>query len=300
MKQATWLMLSVLCPLLGASVNINIEEFKQSVVFIYAAAGNGNVDEQHPLGTGFLVHVGSNAQPKLGWLFLVTARHIVDPAWAHCPEPQPSIVYLRMNKTGYDPSKDTTGVAYLPIRLLENGQKKYFVRDDDDRVDAAVMDIGWQNLPQDKYDYAPPGLNLFASPDEIKKLSIGDSIISAGLIPGRSGERRNYPFFKFGNISNIPDEPTWIVCRQGMPQRLERVWFVAANLVGGNSGSPIAYLPTGGGELTRPMLVGLQSSSFAEADIAGMTPIEDVFKIIKRICPDGDLYRGDPAKKPKQ
>jgi hypothetical protein len=93
-----------------------------------------------------------------------------------------------------------------------------------------------------------------------------------------------------------------------MPElRLERVWFIAANLVGGNSGSPVFFYPAGGisfgNGVDRAILIGVQAISFEGADIAGMTPIEDVFQILKKHTPQGvdfDWYRGDPTKKPKQ
>ena len=216
---------------------------------------------------------------------------------------------MRVNKKDYDPTKDTTGVDYLPIPLVKNGVKQYFVRDDDDKVDAAVLDIGLAFTPG-KEDFVPLRISGLASSEEMKKLGIGDSIVSAGLIPGKSGEKRNYPFFKFGEISNIPDEPIWMSCDPGMPElRQERVWFIDTNLVGGNSGSPIFYVPSLMCEMpgasctkgfSRGAIIGVQSSSVGGADIAGMTPIEDVFKIIERhSSPDVDLYRGDETKKPK-
>ena len=55
--------------------------------------------------------------------------------------------------------------------------------------------------------------------------------------------------------------------------------------------------------MLRAVLIGVQSISFEGADIAGMTPVEDVFQIIKKHSPrsvDVDWYRGDPSKKPKQ
>jgi hypothetical protein len=53
--------------------------------------------------------------------------------------------------------------------------------------------------------------------------------------------------------------------------------------------------------LNRGAIIGLQSSSFNGADIAGMTPIEDVFKIIEQhtLPLSLDLYRGDETQKPK-
>ena len=246
-----------------------------------------------------------------GHVLLITVRHIVDPNWAYCSEPQPSIIYLRVNKKSYDATKDKTGVGYIPVHLLENGVKQYFIRDDDERVDAAVVDLGTQ-MSQGEYDFVPMRLSAFANPDEIKGMRIGDAVVTAGLLPGKSGNIRNYPFFKFGEISNIPDEPTWTGC-PGLQLRLERVWFINANLVGGNSGSPIFYDPpalcllgaliTCPRGLNRPMLIGVQSMSLGDAQygnaaLSGMTPIEDVFKIVeKHVIPEADLFRGDETKR---
>jgi hypothetical protein len=151
---------------------------------------------------------------------------------------------------------------------------------------------------------------LFATADELKTIEIGDAVVSAGLIPEKTGENRNYPFFKFGNVSSIPNEPTWASCDGKPALRLERVWFVAMNLIGGNSGSPIFFIrtPTGrrgggifvsGEDARRASLIGIQSLSFNSADIAGMTPIEDAFKIFEQHIPGIDLYRGDESKRKK-
>jgi hypothetical protein len=299
------LLLSSLCPLLWADTTLQTEVVQKAVVFLYAA------DKIKPLGTGFLIMIPSKTQPPtnprdkmLGVLMLITARHVVDPAWAFCSEPQPDLIYMRVNKKGYDATKGKTGIDYLPVPLRdEKGNRIYKIRDDDDQVDAAIVGIAPNAFEMDEYDIEPMQVVLFANPEEIKALKIGNSVISAGLLPGRSGEKRNYPFFKFGEISNIPDEPTWIGCGGRVELRLERVWFIAATLVGGNSGSPIFYAPpallmTPG--LKRGVIIGLQSSALDGAAIAGMTPIEDVFKIIEQQAPpDMDLYRGDLSQKPK-
>jgi hypothetical protein len=318
MRYVTWLLLfSALCPLLRADTTLDTEAVKRIVVFLYPPNSEGNdADATNPMGTGFLVFVHEKGDLKKGTLVLITARHIVDPYWASCsPEPQSQPdrrIYMRLNSKPYDPKKDSTGVGYLPVDLVKDGTKKYRVRDDDDEVDAAVIELNWGDWGkvQEKYDFVPMRLSLFASADEIPKFKIGDSVASAGLVPGRSGEKRNYSFFKFGEISNIPDEPTQVVCR------LVRVWFIAANLIGGNSGSPIFYAPPPIATALNPIpimrgvLIGVQSSALTArsdqggntvlepADIAGMTPIEDVFKIIEKNSPaDLDLYRGDESKR---
>jgi hypothetical protein len=306
MKRLTWLLpLFIFCPTVRAETTLNTDAVKKVVVFLYAPKPDGtDADVTKPQGTGFLVTVHKKGDIHQTYIVLVTARHMVDPYWAACsPEPQTPPdrrVYIRLNNKHYDSAKDGTGVSYLPVDLVKNGAKQYYVNDDI-TVDAAVVLLPWGDWVkmQEQYDFIPMPLSAFASADEIPKFKIGDSVASAGLVPGRSGEKRNYPFFKFGNISNIPDEPTQVVCR------LVRVWFIAANLVSGNSGSPIFYAPPPllASPVSRGVLVGVQSSSigdpvFGAADIAGMTPVEDIFKIFeKHSPPDADLYRGDESKR---
>jgi hypothetical protein len=124
--------------------------------------------------------------------------------------------------------------------------------------------------------------------------------MSAGLIPGLTGNNRNYPIFKFGQISNIPPEDIETHCSPNLSAFSVKVWLIAANLVPGNSGSPIFHVPLGGSGFsfggTRPMLLGLQSLSFLGADVAGMTPIKYVYDILQDIgFPDGELAPRRPT-----
>ena len=61
-----------------AALPINTEVLKKAVVFIYPARPDGTVDGDHPLRTGFLVGVPKQNSSS-AYLFLVTARHILDP-----------------------------------------------------------------------------------------------------------------------------------------------------------------------------------------------------------------------------
>jgi hypothetical protein len=71
-------------------------------------------------------------------------------------------------------------------------------------------------------------------------------------------------------------------------------WLVAASLVGGNSGSPIVYMPKYG-ETGRPFLLGVQSISVGNAntgpaDVAGMAPIRYLVDRLREIqMPDLNL-----------
>lgn len=204
---------------------------------------------------------------------------------------------MRVNKKDFDPTKEQSGTADLAVALIRKNERTWHTSPDDD-VDAAIIQISGAILSG--YDTASVPIQLFPTPEEPKNLMVGDPIISAGLIPGKSGKKRNYPFFKFGNISSIPDENADTSCGPNSPSVSERVWFVAANLVPGNSGSPIFFVPFGGGGVSigtgRPMLLGVQSLSFLGFDIAGMTPIQYVYQVITDMkLDDADLRRGNVA-----
>jgi hypothetical protein len=312
MKHLTSSLLFFLATLLVPALwcqSLLSDNVKKMVVFIYSAKGDGTADMEQPSGTGFLILAPAKGQAvtkmpdgsynTTGRLFLFTARHMVDPAWA-CGTKPISRFYARVNLRNYRPDKDATGVAYVPIDLIKEGVKQYLVRDNDDLVDGAAIDVSSSFSPT-KYDIQPMILSVFATSEEAAKLHEGDDIFSAGLIPDLPGRKRNYPFFKFGNISSITNEP--ISPRCGVKERPTRVWFVGINLVAGNSGSPIFYLPTPmcvGTSVCRSMLIGIQSQSLPGADIAGMTPIGDVFAILERDFGDElNLYRGEEDKRPK-
>ena len=127
--------------------------------------------------------------------------------------------------------------------------------------------------------------------------------MSAGLLPCASGKKRNYPIFKFGGYRAFPES-------RGCPERGHeptpahglKVWFIAASLVPGNSGSPLFYAPpylVPGGVNKRPIFLGVQSLSYIPWDVAGMTPAQYVYEIIEEMNPpDGDLRRGAEADRP--
>ena len=83
MKQIIWLLVSFLMfvPRVKASITVNTDVLKKSVVFIYAVTPEGEADVHKPLGSGFLVGIPGKADPSRGTAILVTARHIVDPEW---------------------------------------------------------------------------------------------------------------------------------------------------------------------------------------------------------------------------
>lgn len=293
----TSLVLLASCSSAMAQVFVGYEGLRKSVVFLYGADASGEVDKSAALATGFIVGIPAKNQPNKTYLMLVTARHVVDPIWASCPPHRnPSLIFARFNKANFDPASDDSGVDYMPLRLVADGPQKTVFTNPDASVDAVIIRPPL-SLTQDKFAFDFISSNLFATPDEVKQLNSGIEIISAGLLPAFPGVRRNYPIFKFGRISTKPDERIQVPCAPGEPPMLLRLWFVAANLVSGNSGSPVFSMPrmnTG----DRATLIGLQSITFPGSDVAGITPVQYIYEILDSIRePDWDLQQGNPKQR---
>jgi hypothetical protein len=229
---------------------------------------------------------------------------MLDPVWARCSQAaNPTVVYSRLNKRNYKPGSGEPGVDFVRVDLIKDGQPRWF-RPHDDDVDAAIISLSAPSV-YEPFDTGAVLISDFPTDVEIASQSIGDAVISAGLLPGLAGKSRNYPIFKFGQISNIPSEDVETGCGNGSPRFPVKVWLIAANLVQGNSGSPIFHVPWGGSGIsiggTRAMLLGVQSVSFIGADVAGMTPIQYVYEMLQNIgFSEGDFSRGPrpPAPQP--
>jgi hypothetical protein len=282
-----------------ATLNINTDVVKKSVVFIYAGDNAGHADPTRPMGTGFFVTVPLLSNASQGYLLLVTARHIVDPAWAHCPDSQPQMIYFRLNTKNYDPSKEGDGFAFVAAPILQDGKPRW--SSSDDSTDVAVFLLNPKVF--EPYDIAAIPLSDFATDQETKQRLPTDSVISAGLLLGYSGVKRNYPILQFGHISTQPEEQILTPCVKDGGTTPMRLWLLSINLMPGSSGSPIFYVPEGANNVSfggRTALIGLQSVSFIGFDVSGMTPAQYIFDTISKmpLLVGADFYRGPSDLRP--
>lgn len=278
-------------------IPINTEAIKRAVVFLYAADPTGQPDTTKELATGFLIQIPTQNDPNKSYFALVTARHVVDPIWACTSSQNPATIYARLNRKTYDPVHDASGVEFVKVPLVASN-KIIWSKHRSDSVDAVLIPIDSAKFFAN--DVAAIRVADFPTPEELRAVGIGEDIVSAGLVPGLSGKKRNYPFFKFGKVSNIPDELGIMPC--GNQVKPVNYWYIAATMIGGNSGSPIFLLPPGNAVMSfgnrRPFLLGLQSMSVVAGEIAGMTPASLIFEIIESLkLPDANLDRS-PIKNP--
>jgi len=255
---------------------INMDSVRNAVVFLHRRDADGKLLEA---GTGFLLLAPLKAQADRGAVILVTARHVVDPEWAKCPRQNNTHLFIRFNTKQVAPT-DAASVEYL----VDGG----WTFPSDDSGDLAATLIDQRIVDFTKLENSPIKLSEVASPNELAGMNTGAEIVSAGLLLGVSGEHRNYPIFKFGNISSRPSEQLSVQCTVGGEVRLMTEWLIAASLVPGNSGSPILYSPPGSSGVSfggRASLIGVQSMSLMGSDIAGMTPISYLGNVLQQMDP---------------
>jgi hypothetical protein len=279
------LLTACFAPLAAAqsAFNINLDSIRSSVVFMHFRDANGVLREA---GTGFMLAAPSKTLPGRAYYLLVTARHIVDPAWANCPAMAGTLFAVFNTKGNGAQPPGATEVTLNPDWMYPS----------DDSADVAVTILNAPYLEQKRIENQPVNLSEVPTLDEASKVDTGAPIISPGLLIGASGVRRNYPIFKFGYVSSKPDEQVSVPCVKGGVERYMTEWMIAASLVGGNSGSPIYFVPPGiPGVITagqKPFLLGIQSMSFEGSDVAGMTPANYLVDAIRRLGnPDMDLAR---------
>jgi hypothetical protein len=297
-------------------IPINTEDLGRNIVFLYDKTSPNPADWK--VATGFLVAVVDKSNPNLvldknnpnskqGWAVLVTARHVVEPEWTGCSAEgthNPKQIEMRLNTKIYNPDNDPTGTDYVVVHLQEDGRPLWFHHDRED-VDVAVIPFTDQTIPPigNKHwsrifaedDAAAMPIDVdFATPDTIKKIDIGSSVVTAGLVPELARAKRNYPTYRYGRISNIFPEPLDVPCPLPGPGHFSkeyRIWSVAANYARGNSGSPVFSLPIdmvtahgtmiGGGGLTG--LIGLVSLGSPGSDFSGITPVSYIFDVVRKV-----------------
>ena len=287
------LIILLLAAPLNASLPINTELIRKSVIFIYGGENRETPSSNRLLGTGFLVAFPLESNPEKMKIVLVTARHVIQPQWAGCRSANPHAIHLRVNKKTHDAENDESGVKYLFLPLISEGRRTWYAHTDD-RVDVAVIPVNARVLV--KYDIHAIRLREFGTEEEIGKVKVGDSIVSAGVVPFLARAERNYPAFKFGKVSSILDEPVQTRCCEQCPPKRLLLWFLAANFVPANSGSPIFFIPfefnIRGIKGRRAMLLGVLSSRIGGADLGGMISSRYVFEVVRDNIEDVVLYRG--------
>ncbi|TKS59285.1 MAG: hypothetical protein EWM72_02297 [Nitrospira sp.] len=193
------------------------EEVINSVGFIY---GNKRGTKM-PGGTAFFVTILDRAA-NFTSRYAVTARHVLDGIKNNCSDRK---VYIRLNRMN-------GGVDYFFTTL-----NQWLTHPTDPSVDVAVLPVEESLISDFNIGYIPD--EFFMNDEAIKLYSIGpgDEVAIVGLYNVRTGQDRNLPIVRIGNIAAMPSEPVTSTFHRGGIT----AYLIEARSFGGLSGSPVFF-----------------------------------------------------------
>jgi len=267
----------VLVLLMGANAMATTipPEVKEIVTFIFVQNSEGNLE---PKGTGFFVGVKDEKNPERMYVYLATAKHVIqDETRSYY-----SSIFIRLNKRA-------GGAQMIEIPLKGKDAAPVYVHKDPE-VDLVVFPI----LPdQQIYDFKVLPDDMLTTVESFKEANIreGDEVFFTGLFGHFFGAQRNYPIVRFGRVALITDEkiPWQEDANTGVMLDL---YLLEVQSFGGNSGSPVFFYLGGTrdpGSLIlghRLLLAGVMKGTFLDAkEVKIAEKIVEVEKREKRKIP---------------
>ena len=186
------------------------DEVRKCVVFVYYDDPNG---VRRPAGTAFFVAVERTHGIEGDWLYLVTAKHVLNGIRARRDDGQ---MLLRVNR------KDG-GIAYLECSV------DVWTTHPDETLTDDVAVMPWPSVEGVDFLSFP----LAGSVDEHTGHGVGDEVFLPGLFVNHAGTERNIPIVRVGNIAAMPAEP--VSSKIGPLD----AYLIEARSIGGLSGSPV-------------------------------------------------------------
>lgn len=186
------------------------DEIRKCVAFV-AMPANG---EMNLVGTAFFLGREIVGTPR-SWNYFVTARHVIE----------------GIRKKGVDKAFIRVNWVGGESRWMETRISDWLFHPTDPTVDVAVLRGG---LPND-CDHLLYPIARVVTPQIVteEQIGLGSEVFLVGLFAHHSGQRRNIPIVRIGNISAMPEEP--------VETRIGRIdaYLVEARSIGGLSGSPV-------------------------------------------------------------
>ena len=162
-------------------------------------------------GSGFLVNVPVEGHEGWGSLYAVTNRHVLNEGG----------LFLRLNKTEGG------------TKVISTERDQWF--DHPDRYDVSILSL---DLQGEQLEYSSIPTTEFITQEIVEDYRIGpgDETFLVGRLMTPSGQQRNAPAVRFGNISMMaaPGEPV-----RGYENIEQEAFLVECRSLSGFSGSPV-------------------------------------------------------------
>ena len=261
----------------------------ESVFFVFKDSPEPNTQRTLPIATSFVVSVPNMDHRTLA-RFLVTARHVVDPIWAHCADTNPSSIEIRLNRR-------TGGVGYERISL-ETSHFPQFITPADEVSDLAIIRLDRALIPNlEAYKFMDVPFHLLPTASDLQTISTEQEITTAGLPFQALPEAGSYPVSHAGMLSRISSEAVNTRCGQSFDLKALHLWFIRGGVPRGFSGAPVyTSMSRTHGRSQTPILLGIQAMAWPDKGVAGITPAAVLGDLIQHALNNSkqqmDFYRG--------
>ena len=155
--------------------------------------------------------------------------------------------------------------ALIVIQLKDKNGNKLWVEHPDSMTDIAAIKVKYfQRIGQLRAEIIQISTKMFAKSDEIIE---GDDVFILGFPMGIRTSSKSFPLVRSGVLSLKPTEDFLILPNGGIIGR--NIYLLDANILGGNSGSPVFLKPVVNrpflnprelGRITQPKLIGIVSA----------------------------------------
>ncbi len=207
--------------LAGASFATSVPpEIKTVVGFVFVPNALGQPVAN---GTCFFASVKDNDHPGRLWIYVVTAKHVLQQNGTFYPR-----VWIRINKKA-------GGTESFELPLAVSGANRTLFLHSDATVDLAVVPI--RIADPAAFDLKVLTEDMLTSQDDFEKLAIreGSDVFFTGMFLPHIGANKNYPIMRFGRVALLSDEKiSW----EGI---LTDLYLIETFSFGGNSGSPVFF-----------------------------------------------------------
>ena len=246
---------------------------KETVTFVFKPLPQDPEEKVIPNGTGFFVGVEDKLHPGRSYVYLVTAKHVIQEKGNYFP-----FIAVRLNKK-------SGGADVMKIPLIGEGARTVYVHKEPD-VDLAVIPLAPQS---DIYDYKYWGYSwskVLTEKERIKQENItsGDEVFFIGLlwqlfIDPSMYLKKNIPIVKFGRVAAETEEKIPVKEEDDIVKLLD-LHLIEAQAIGGNSGSPVFIHTRGGTTLLAGILTGHYIDRKENAGIAYVIPAYKLSEIL--------------------
>jgi hypothetical protein len=164
------------------------EQIRSNVVFLGEIEPRGDERSTRFAGTGFFALVPSVASPDRGYLYLVTAKHVVD----------------QLSRGDWVMRANTNDGRSMDVQR-SSGHQWWFHPEEPDDTDVAVTPLG---LDGNEFDFSACPVSMFVTEEHVRPSGVigaGDEIFTVGLFNRMIGRSRNSPIVRMGNVAMIPD-----------------------------------------------------------------------------------------------